>query len=109
MTKAGRARPAGHSPARSSDRRRRKPVHAGSRPAVPVEPLRQLTILTRRLRAIYGTAVTTELALRQQAADEDLEIADCLRVGVCDPIDEQIHQLEAIIGNLQAASPGVDP
>lgn len=108
-SKAGRARPSGHSPARSPDVRGRKPTQAASCPAVPVEPLRQLTILVRRLRAIYGTAVTAELALRQQAADEDPEIADCLRVGVCDPIDEQIQNLGAIIGNLQADSPGTAP
>jgi len=46
------------------------------------------------LRAIYGTAITAELALRQQAAEQDLEVADCLRIGVCDPIADQIQALE---------------
>jgi len=48
------------------------------------------------LRAIYGTAVTAERALRQQEAEQDPEIAACLRVGVCDPIADQIQALQEI-------------
>lgn len=104
----GRARPAAHrSPA--PHRRQGKAIHVGSDPAVPIERLRQLTTLTRRLRGIYGVALTAELALRGQGADQDAEIADCLRIGVCDPIDEQIHQLEALALALRADPPEAAP
>jgi hypothetical protein len=48
------------------------------------------------LRAIYGMAITAELALRQQVAEQNPEVADCLRVGVCDPIADQIRALEEV-------------
>ena len=102
-SEAGRARSAAHHPSgRSSGRRQSKTVHAASGPALPVEHLRQLTILARRLRGIYGVAITAELALRGQAADQDAEIADCLRIGVCDPINERIREFEALARNLRA-------
>jgi hypothetical protein len=50
-----------------------------------VEGLRRLSALARRLQAIYGIAIAAEGALRHQAAEQDAEIADCLRVGVSDP------------------------
>jgi hypothetical protein len=48
------------------------------------------------LRGIYGAAITAERALRQQEAEQDPEIADCLRDGVCDPIADQIRALEEV-------------
>lgn len=82
---------------------------AGGSPLVPssalrTEPSRQLSLVIPRLRAIYGTAVTAELALREQAAEQNPEIADCLRVGVCDPIADQIQALEEVIGDSPRAS-----
>lgn len=65
--------------------------------ALRVEQGRQLRLVALRLRAIYGVAVTAERALREQAAEQDPEIADCLRVGVCDPIAEQIEALQQFI------------
>ncbi|MHB8812476.1 MAG: hypothetical protein ACYDAE_04345 [Steroidobacteraceae bacterium] len=41
-------------------------------------------------------AITAELALRQQAVEQNPEVADCLRVGVCDPIADQIRALEEV-------------
>ena len=61
--------------------------------ALNAERFRQLSLIPR-LRAIYGMAITAELALRQQAAEQDPEVADCLRAGVCDPIADQIRALE---------------
>lgn len=55
---------------------------------------------------IYGTALTAELALRHQAAEQDSEVADCLRVGVCDPIADQVRELEDLILQFCAAIPG---
>jgi hypothetical protein len=68
------------------------------------EPSRQLSLVMARLRAIYGTAVTAELALRQQAAEQNPEVADCLRTCVCDPIADQIRALEGAIGHSPEAS-----
>ena len=69
-----------------------------------VEPLRSLSLIVPRLWAIYGTAITAELALRQQAAEQNPEVAGCLRAGVCDPIADQIRALEEVIGDWPEAS-----
>jgi hypothetical protein len=66
--------------------------------ALNAERFRQLSLIPR-LRAIYGMAITAELALRQQAADQEPEVADCLRVGVCHPIADQIRALEDFTGH----------
>jgi hypothetical protein len=66
------------------------------RPPLPLEQWRRITLLVPRLRGIYGAAVTAELALRRQDAEQDPEIADCLRDGVCDPIADQIRTLEEV-------------
>jgi hypothetical protein len=60
------------------------------------EQCRQLTVVALRLRAIYGIAVTAERALRLQSGEQDPEIADCLRFGVCDPLADQIRVLEEV-------------
>ena len=65
-------------------------------PVLGTEKFRQLSLVIPRLRAIYGTAITAELALRQQPVEQNSEVADCLRVGVCDPIAEQIRALEEV-------------
>lgn len=66
-------------------------------PGCSVEQFRRLSLLLPRLRMVYGTALTAELALRHQAAEQDSEVADCLRVGVCDPIADQVRELEDLI------------
>lgn len=58
---------------------------------------RDLSVLVARLRTIRGIAVTAQLALRQQHAEQDIEIADCLRTGVCDPIADGIQELQSIL------------
>lgn len=95
-------------------RRSRPPRQSGSAvagpksdpPAPSVEQLQQLGLLVPRLQAIYGTAVTAELALRQQAAEQDTEVADCLRVGVCDPIADQIRELEDLVAQFRKTATG---
>lgn len=64
--------------------------------ALGADQFRQLSLVIPRLRAIYGMAITAELALRQQAAEQNPEVADCLRAGVCDPIADQIRALEEV-------------
>lgn len=66
--------------------------------SLPLEQWRRLTLVVPRLRGIYGAAVTAELALRRQDAEQDPEIADCLRDGVCDAIADQIRALEEVTG-----------
>jgi len=99
-SKRGRSRSAASYPpgSRQSQPRPRGGVLVPSS-ALGTEPSRQLFLVIPRLRAIYGTAVTAELALRQQAAEQNPEIADCLRTGVCDPIADQIQALEKVIGD----------
>lgn len=102
-----RARSATSSPVPSSRRGGR--VARGSvgacLPIHSAEALRQLSMLVRRLRAIYGIAVTAEGALRHQAAEQDAEIADCLRGGVCDPVADEIRALQEITERHQHGEP----
>ena len=82
---------------------RRSQLRAGNSFLTPSAPLdaerfRQLSLIPR-LRAIYGTAVTAELALRNQGGEQDPEVADCLRAGVCDPIADRIRALEEFTGH----------
>lgn len=88
-----------HGPADRVSITRYLPIHS-------VEGLRQLSLLARRLQGIYGAAIAAEGALRHQAAEQDIEIADCLRVGVCDPVAEQARDLEVLIKQCRAKQPG---
>ena len=90
--------------ARSPDRRRAPRNRQQSRgrkeaARVPTEhPFEQgLLAVGLRLRMIYGTAITAQLALRQQAGGQDKEIADCLREGVCNPLSDEIGRLDELI------------
>ncbi len=98
---------------RSEGGRRHRPQGGPARFAagriVRKERLRDLVFMTLRLRAIYGAAITAELALRQQAAEQDSEISACLRFGVCDPISDQIQALEHFIRLSNARGPRAKP
>ena len=59
-----------------------------------------LTGIANRLTYIRATAVTVELALRAQNGDQDVDIAACMRAGVCDALDDQFTRLKAIIESL---------
>ena len=59
-----------------------------------------------RLRAVFGTAVTAELALRAQGAERDSEIADCLREGVSVPLATQLERLSRIVEHEQRLAAG---
>lgn len=102
-----RARSAGCNFALSS-RRPGRAVGAVASACLPlhsVEGQRHLSALVRRLQTIYGIAVTAEAALRHQAADQDVEIADCLRAGICDPVADQARDLEAFVEHCRAKAP----
>ena len=82
-------------PARQSWPRARAGLRSPSG-ALGAERFRQLSLVISRLRVIYGMAITAELALRQQTVEQNPEVADCLRVGICDPIADQIRALEEV-------------
>ena len=62
-----------------------------------------ITRVAQRLMHVRATAVTVALALREQNGDQDAEIADCMRAGVCDSLDDQVTQLMAIVESLGGA------
>ena len=103
--RSGRPHPA----APASPRRPGETPEVVGRPTISNECLQQLTVLALRLRVIYGTAVSAELALRRQAALQDPEIADCLRAGVCDSLADHIRDLEEVARRLRSGPPEPDP
>lgn len=52
------------------------------------------------LRLAYAAAVTAALALRAQNSDYDGDVAGCLRIGVCEPLETQLEQLQDVIRRL---------
>ena len=68
-----------------------------------------LNFVVARLRTVFGTAVTAELALRAQGAERDIEIADCLREGVSVPLAAQLERLVRIAEHEQQAAAGSVP
>lgn len=67
--------------------------------------LRGLVMVALRLKVIYGTALAVELALRKQDAEQDVDIAKCLRAGVCNPIAEQADNMRSIVERFGAQLP----
>jgi hypothetical protein len=57
------------------------------------------------LKVIYGTALSVELALRKQDAEQDVDIAECLRAGVCNPISDQVESMRSIVEKFGAGLP----
>ena len=68
-----------------------------------------LNFVVARLRTVFGTAVTAELALRAQGAERDIEIADCLREGVSVPLAAQLERLSRIAEHEQRVAAGSVP
>lgn len=69
----------------------------------------QLTWLALRLKTIYGTALAVELALRKQNAEQDVDLAECLRAGVCDFIADQAGRVRTIVNGLGEEIPEPPP
>jgi len=57
---------------------------------------REIRLLALRLEVIYRTAVTVEMALRCQNADQDADFADCLRHGVSEAVWEQSEKAHGL-------------
>ena len=68
-----------------------------------------LNFVVARLRTVFGTAVTAELALRAQGAERDIEIADCLREGVSVPLAAQLERLSRIAEHEQRVAASSAP
>ena len=58
--------------------------------------IREIRLLALRLEVIYRTAVTVEMALRCQNADQDADCADCLRYAVCEAVWEQSEKAHGL-------------
>jgi hypothetical protein len=56
-----------------------------------------LTMVVKRLQVMHAVAVTVERALRHQNCEQDVEIADCLRFGVSNPVFEQATLIEHFV------------
>ena len=74
-----------------------------------VDACGNLNFVVARLRTVFGTAVTAELALRAQGAERDIEIADCLREGVSVPLAAQLERLSRIAEHEQRVAAGSVP
>ena len=81
--RSGGNRPRTHPPRWTAERL------AAKAPSATEVLFRELRLMALRLEVIYRTAVTVEMALRSQNADQDAEFADCLRHAVCEAIWEQ--------------------
>jgi len=109
-------------PVRQSDRagtnRPRNPApkgahHGGvSGPSLRIIPaekasdvVRQIITVAQRLKVIYGIALSAELALRKQDAEQDVDIAECLRSGVSNPIAEQAENMRSLVEKFGAQLP----
>jgi len=84
---------------RSSDRSSKSPDSASEPPHELIGPLTEVAL---RLRFVYAASVTAALALRALNGEQDAEVADCLRMGVCDTLGQQVCQLKAILEGLGA-------
>ena len=108
---------AAHNSSRGTWRRRRlggnrprthPPRSVGEKPAAK-EPsatellIREIRLLALRLEVIYRTAVTVEVALRSQNADQDADFADCLRHAVCEAVWEQSEKAHGLSKRLSRA------
>lgn len=58
--------------------------------------IREIRLLALGLEVIYRTAVTVEMALRYQNADQDADFSDCLRHGVSEAIWEQSEKAHGL-------------
>ena len=91
-----------HSGAATSGRHR-EVSNAARRPEQ--DPLKTLICLALRFKAIYGTALAVELALRKQNAEQDADIAECLRAGVRDAIAEQDCIVRSLVAEMGGELP----
>jgi len=54
--------------------------------------IREIHHLALRLEVIHRTAITVQIALRHQNAENDGDFAECMRHGICDPLWDQVQR-----------------
>lgn len=86
----GGNRPRTHPPRSAGERL------AAKRPSATEVLIREIRLLALRLEVIYRTAVTVEMALRYQNADQDADFADCLRHAVSEAVWEQSEKAHGL-------------
>jgi hypothetical protein len=78
--------------------------HFGMKDMTAEEPaselLGSLTGMALQLKSIYGTSIAVQLALRHQNAEQDSELADCLRHGVCDLTTKLFETVDTLVERL---------
>jgi hypothetical protein len=65
--------------------------------ASTAELLAQLHEITLRLKVVYSTCVTAQLALEGSNSEQDRDIARCLRLGVSEAVTRQVDRIETMI------------
>jgi hypothetical protein len=90
---------------------RSRPIDERSSPSGSADPktLRELIALAVGLKFMFGTAVAVDLALRKQNAEQDVELADCLRYGVANPGALQMERAESLLKRLGGTLPRALP
>jgi hypothetical protein len=68
-----------------------------------------LAAIAFRLQVVYGTTLATEFALRKQDAEQDVDLALCLRANVCEPIALLREQVQLIVKRLEGEDPPLPP
>ncbi len=79
--------------------RGRVPANAEKQPGGKELAL-QLNVAASELQAAYFTCVTVETALLGQDADQDKDIAFCLRLNVAEPLNRQVEKLRGLARRL---------
>jgi len=77
---------------------------ASARPT-DYEIIGELTALAVRLKVIYGTGLAVQLALRQQNADQDGELADCVTSGICNGVTDLTESVRNLVERLGGSLP----
>jgi hypothetical protein len=57
-----------------------------------------LSEIATRLRDVYAIGLATEMALRKQNAERDVDLADSIRAGVCTPAWDLSEMIRSAMG-----------
>jgi len=90
---------------RISANAKHSPRGSGRNTLINREFARELEQIGVGLRFVYSTSLAVQLALRRQNADQDSELADCLRSGVCDPVSNLAQMAQAILQRIGGSAP----
>lgn len=90
---------------RSNSNRRK----GGQYRTIDSQVISELVSLAANLRFIFGSALAVELALRKQNADQDVDLAYCLRASVVNPAATQMERAESLVKRLCGQLPRILP